>query len=396
MEWTRAEGTLYRWNTPRPLSDLTDYLEKHRILASVDCGDEDIIQIRFLVDDDERVATSKRSALRPGLDLQDLVADIAHTFGVDALVEDYTVVGEESADEGEPDEPDDLRERALAALDSHPHDEGGAQGDGIRAVTVLTGGVPEVARLARKLDEPIMVLPCESLSVVLTEEGDSFPNNLYWAQIPTVQVFSAAGHPTMIAEAEGATVAVSWGGQRLTTPSGLSGAAAEALAELSGDADVATLVAAVGGDPAEIEKALHPESGSVTDLLAALGVPSDVREFLEGDRAAHDVPNVVVVTPPTTGETLRYLVDEAFPEGGIVEVISDYENDHPVMARVPAVAGGVVGGALIAYGILRASEWRKVIALVGGGALIVNALAELSAFEMLKRARREGRPQANW
>lgn len=401
--WQRVDGALFDWNPERAFTELLDYLERHRIVTCVDSSENaQAVRLRFLVDDEERVAISDGEDLASGIDLADLIEDIGASFAVTGYAGEHEIP---SGDEGGPhpaddeaDAPDEPAAEPLACgEDCDCHSGGGA---GLRAVTILRGGVAEVASLSRSLDEPIVVRPLEGRSAVLTEEGDSFPTSDDWPDVPSLQIYGA--HPLFAALYEDAEawVAVSWEGTRALIPADLSGLAAGALKSLARDEAVAELLAAMGdGDVQAVEVALHPVTGGPAALLDSLGFSAELWEFLAGERAAHEVEDVVVITPPTPRETLGYLVDEALPETEIVDKFVDkfteLERDHPVATRAPSATALVVGSGLLAFGLSRTKGVPRVILVAAGGAVLANGLAGLSLAELLRNAR-ANRPLPRW
>lgn len=394
-KWQRVDGALFGWDPNRPITDFTDYLERHRILACVDGDDGGFFAVRFLVDDEERVAISKGSALASGIDLTDLIADIATTFDVDAAAGEHVALANEEAFDQEIAELEDLGASEEDAELEHDHENGhDVGGDGIRAVTILSGGVMEVAALARRLGEPIVVRPLDGRSIVLTEEGDSLPA-ADEIGAPSLQILNLAERFAALYEDDSVIASVSWGVTRTVTPSGVKGAAAEALDGLTHDTDLAEAVSALGGDSSAITAALNPVEGSPDSLLAALGASDSVWEFLSDECAAHEVEDVVVITPPTRGETLSYLVGEVIPDTPIVERFEELERDHPVATRAPSASAILIGSGLAAFGLTRAKGVTRSLLVGIGGVIVANGIAGLSITELISSVR-ENRPEAHW
>lgn len=401
--WQRVDGALFDWHPDRPLTEFLDYLELHRILACVDSTeDAQTIRLRFLVDDEERVAVSDGEALSSGIDLQDLIEDIGASFAVTGYAGEHEVVAE---DAGGPEPTDDVAHvNNQSAMGTDACGEGcgchAGGGAGLRAVTILRGGVAEVASLSRSLDEPIVVRPLEARSAILTEEGDSFPTSEDWPEVPSLQIYGAPPRFAALYEDAEAWVAISWEGRRALTPANLGGPAEEALQGLARDEDAAELLAAMGGgDVTSVEAALHPVTGGPAALIGSLGLSSELWEFLAGERAAHEVEDVVVITPPSRGESLGYLVDDVLPEAEIVEKFvgrfSEMEREHPVATRAPSATAVAVGGGLLALGLTRAKGVPRVLLVATGGAVIANGLLGLSVAELVRNVR-ANRVQPRW
>lgn len=399
--WKRVDGALLGWDDERPLSDFTDYLERHRILAVVDGEGGDVVALRFLVDDEERVATSHGDSLSSGIDLEDLIADIGAAFQVEAEAGGYSNadIGEPGAtvreDELEGIEGIGLDDDVLDGAFEHGCGEDGcacSQGAGIRAVTLLDGGVSEVAAVARELGEPIVVLPLAGRSAVLTEEGDSLPLT---GDTTSVQLLSLDGRAALIVESGDVMASVSWGVPRTLTPSECDGAAAQALTELARDEELADVVAELGGQSEQISAAIDPVDGGPQALLEVLDVPGPVWEFLVGERAAHEVADVVVITPPTTRETLSYLVDDVVQEARIASRLDQYEREHPVATRAPSASAILIGTGLAAFGAVKTTGVVRAALIGAGGFIAANGLAGLSITEVL-RSSRPSRSAHNW
>lgn len=400
--WNRIDGALFGWDEERPLGDFIGYLQNHRILSCVDHDGGVAVRVRFLVDDEERVAISSGSTLASGIDLKDLIEDIALTFDVDAMAGEHEVFEDD-------DDPhaDTEGEHRLPGGDEHGEDhelenaaceaEGCSceHGSGLRGVTVIPGGMSDVAALARRLDEPIVVLPLHGRNVVLTEEGDCLPSEHDLPKDPTLQVFGLEPDFALLLDSPDAIVSVSWGVTRWLTPTDLDVDAAASLHDLARDREVAELVAEFGGETDAVEAALNPVDGGPDALLASIDLPGAVWEFLTGERAAHEVDDVVVITPPTAGESLSYMVDDVLPETPFVERLEEIERDHPVATRAPSASAILIGGGLAAVGLAQTKGVTRAVLVGIGGVIAVNGIAGLSLTELL-RSVRVNRPTPKW
>lgn len=370
--WMRVDGTLTSWPQGRPLTELIDFFKEHHILAAVQAQPEQTVDVRLLVDDESRVATSRRVKLIPGLELEDLLAEIERRFGCRVVVGDDDAPEQEQGEDDADEEPD------------------------VRAVTILSGSAGQAAWLARHLDEPLVVLTGEGFSTVLTEEGDSLPEPETWPEGRVVQLRGAAPECQVLAgEGEHAVGRTPWFAPVTLTPAGLTGETRALRDDLAGS----KLLTELPGSSEAAGAALDAAHGSPAALLAALGQPESVARFLSGELAAHEVPDVVVVTPPNTTQTLKLVADDVMQENiapvvdGLDQAVGDFEHwvdsaeaEHPVTVRAVSVLEVVGGVALMVLGLRGSGGW-KVLGLLGGAGIAASGASELVVYQLLRRRR---------
>lgn len=395
MTWKRTDGTLLGWELQEQVGDVERYFAQHGILAVLEFHPlaDQILALRFLVDEEERVATLVGEDVVPGIELEELVADIADRFDVDVMVGDFSIgnVADDEEPAHEPGEPERAPEGDADHAEPEEHDHGG-----VRAITVLRWEPERAQALARATGHALRVGEARGRLVVLTDETEEAPPEvLTWPEnrLPAVQVIADGDLRTVVATRDAdSTTVLTWGASRSAVP-GAAGAA-ELLAELSSDGPDAAVIAALDPevDPAAISSALagDPVSGPAR-LLAAFGLGADYAQFLAGTRQAADVPHTEVVehVPPT--RVVREKLSDVVEKPGelrAVEIADTFERDRPVLARGLSAAMAATGvGVLIGASRERGVARRAGITV--GVLLILNAVADLAIYRWLRGRRGE-------
>lgn len=384
-QWQRIDGTLLAADVAAQRDALVEYFTRHDIpvVLEFQAAAPWFVGLRLWANDDGRVAAAGGDALVAGLEVEELAEDIAERFGVDVLLADVSVEREdEQAESGE------------HAGHDHDHDE--ACDLGPRVVTLLPGAeATDLPGLARALGETLRIAPSPVGPLVLTEPGAGFPGvDGVGVELRIVQlIVDGADRSLFVHAGDDAPVTFAWGTELVALPGAAApGAELREYAELlaSDDDVVATLLRAAPAEAGAVRAALGslPADGPRA-LLAALGVGAEVAEFLEGGRAAADVPGSHTVEPARPVEVLRSSLGAAaddVSELRLVELADEFQRRQPVVSRTLSVAQALAGAALLARSARRDGPWRAA-ALTTGVFLVVDGLGELALYEWLRTRR---------
>lgn len=378
MTWQRTDGTFLATDAAAHRADLMEYFAAHAIPAVLEFHPSVpyLVGVRLYVDDDGRVGTAG-SDLAPGLEVDDLAEDIAERFGFDVLI------GEIAVEEDE---------------DEHTHDENcscgveDACGLGVRVLTITSANAAHLPILAREVGEPITAVLAGANAVVLTEPGEMIPGleGFRGEAVPVVQLMLDEGDRSVVAHTEDyAPSTLTWGTDRVVIagtpdPSEHLRARLELLGSNDDDAH-AIASATAHADLDAVRAALAaPATEAFTLMVAALGLPPEFAEFLEGTRSAADVPGAFTVEPARgmVRSSISAVMDD--PESRLGGMADEFAKVRPAAARSLGVAQGVLGVSLLAGAARARRPWRTV-GITMGALLLADAFGELALYEWLRR-----------
>ena len=153
---------------------------------------------------------------------------------------------------------------------------------------------------------------------------------------------------------------------------------------------IAQTVAAV--DAARIEEALHADPGAAPAMLvAALGLPSEIADFLSGLLSATAIPGAIVFEPKPLPQRIQTSVaygsvGESKSKTGYWQTYRRLFVDRPRVTEIVSSIQAGVGSVLFAGGL---RSWRRTggkVAAAIGGALVVNAAARILTMQWIQTA----------
>ena len=153
---------------------------------------------------------------------------------------------------------------------------------------------------------------------------------------------------------------------------------------------IAQTVAAV--DAARIEEALHADPGAAPAMLvAALGLPQEIADFLSGLLSATAIPGAIVFEPKPLTQRIQASVaygsvGESKSKTGYWQTYRRLFVDRPRVTEIVSSIQAGVGSVLFAGGL---RSWRRTggkVAAAVGGALVVNAAARILTMQWIQTA----------
>lgn len=153
---------------------------------------------------------------------------------------------------------------------------------------------------------------------------------------------------------------------------------------------IAQTVAAV--DAARIEEALHADPDAAPAMLvAALGLPQEIADFLSGLLSATAIPGAIVFEPKPLTQRIQTSVaygsvGESKSKTGYWQTYRRLFVDRPRVTEIVSSIQAGVGSVLFAGGL---RSWRRTggkVAAAVGGALVVNAAARILTMQWIQTA----------
>lgn len=153
---------------------------------------------------------------------------------------------------------------------------------------------------------------------------------------------------------------------------------------------IAQTVAAV--DAARIEEALHADPDAAPAMLvAALGLPQEIADFLSGLLSATAIPGAIVFEPKPLPQRIQTSVaygsvGESKSKTGYWQTYRRLFVDRPRVTEIVSSIQAGVGSVLFAGGL---RSWRRTggkVAAAVGGALVVNAAARILTMQWIQTA----------
>ena len=153
---------------------------------------------------------------------------------------------------------------------------------------------------------------------------------------------------------------------------------------------IAQTVAAV--DAARIEEALHADPDAAPAMLvAALGLPQEIADFLSGLLSATAIPGAIVFEPKPLPQRIQTSVaygsvGESKSKTGYWQAYRRLFVDRPRVTEIVSSIQAGVGSVLFAGGL---RSWRRTggkVAAAVGGALVVNAAARILTMQWIQTA----------
>ena len=153
---------------------------------------------------------------------------------------------------------------------------------------------------------------------------------------------------------------------------------------------IAQTVAAV--DAARIEEALHADPHAAPAMLvAALGLPSEIADFLSGLLSATAIPGAIVFEPKPLPQRIQTSVaygsvGESKSKTGYWQTYRRLFVDRPRVTEIVSSIQAGVGSVLFAGGL---RSWRRTggkVAAAIGGALVVNAATRILTMQWIQTA----------
>ena len=153
---------------------------------------------------------------------------------------------------------------------------------------------------------------------------------------------------------------------------------------------IAQTVTAV--DAARIEEALHADPDAAPAMLvAALGLPQEIADFLSGLLSATAIPGAIVFEPKPLPQRIQTSVaygsvGESKSKTGYWQAYRRLFVDRPRVTEIVSSIQAGVGSVLFAGGL---RSWRRTggkVAAAVGGALVVNAAARILTMQWIQTA----------
>ncbi len=153
---------------------------------------------------------------------------------------------------------------------------------------------------------------------------------------------------------------------------------------------IAQTVTAV--DAARIEEALHADPHAAPAMLvAALGLPQEIADFLSGLLSATAIPGAIVFEPKPLPQRIQTSVaygsvGESKSKTGYWQAYRRLFVDRPRVTEIVSSIQAGVGSVLFAGGL---RSWRRTggkVAAAVGGALVVNAAARILTMQWIQTA----------
>mgnify|MGYP000864758144 FL=1 len=153
---------------------------------------------------------------------------------------------------------------------------------------------------------------------------------------------------------------------------------------------IAQTVTAV--DAARIEEALHVDPHAAPAMLvAALGLPQEIADFLSGLLSATAIPGAIVFEPKPLPQRIQTSVaygsvGESKSKTGYWQAYRRLFVDRPRVTEIVSSIQAGVGSVLFAGGL---RSWRRTggkVAAAVGGALVVNAAARILTMQWIQTA----------
>ena len=145
-------------------------------------------------------------------------------------------------------------------------------------------------------------------------------------------------------------------------------------------------------DAARIEEALHADPHAAPAMLvAALGLPSEIADFLSGLLSATAIPGAIVFEPKPLPQRIQTSVaygsvGESKSKTGYWQAYRRLFVDRPRVTEIVSSIQAGVGSVLFAGGL---RSWRRTggkVAAAIGGALVVNAAARILTMQWIQTA----------
>ena len=145
-------------------------------------------------------------------------------------------------------------------------------------------------------------------------------------------------------------------------------------------------------DAARIEEALHADPGAAPAMLvAALGLPSEIADFLSGLLSATAIPGAIVFEPKPLPQRIQTSVaygsvGESKSKTGYWQTYRRLFVDRPRVTEIVSSIQAGVGSVLFAGGL---RSWRRTggkVAAAIGGALVVNAATRILTMQWIQTA----------
>lgn len=286
------------------------FLDGARVLALIESDPEApfAVAVTIALDEEERVAVLAENGTEivPGPALADLAEALAKEC--QALVVFGHVVAE-SVGELDPDEGEDPFESDID-LESTRLPE--------RAVVLTRAGERELERLATEANTTLYATAYGDGHLALLEDGPAL-TELEWREdhLPVVLLEQGASFPSVsVIEEPGRAHLYTWDAVLAVVPSAPEAAAMVHPfidSELGPGALVRGLLSAAPDADAEALRGSLEEPGEagLATMVAGLGLPDDVAEFLAGRTPASDLPGLVELDPVSVGEVVRRRMDDA-------------------------------------------------------------------------------------
>lgn len=306
--WRRCSG-LVSAATP-DAARAHGFLDGARVLALIESDPEAPLSVAVTIalDEDERVAVlaANGTEIVPGPALADLAEALAEEC--QALVVFGHVVAEDVG-AGDSEEGEDPFESDID-LESTRLPE--------RAVVLTRAGERDLEQLATEANTTLYATAHGAGHLALLEDGPAM-TELEWREehLPVVLLEQGASFPSVtVLEEPGRAHLYTWDAVLSVVPS--DPGAADVVhpfidTQLGPGALVRGLVgAAPEADVAALRRALEePSEAGLATMVAGLGLPDDVAEFLAGRTGAADLPGLVELDPVTVGEAVRRRMDDA-------------------------------------------------------------------------------------
>lgn len=371
-DWTRTEGIIIAEHLdPKAVAD---FINTTNVVASIDWYERtpNLMGLTLAKRDDLLAGVNDVDEIVPLVHAEDFALEVAQEFNAEVMV------GDVSADAV----PDD------AEVDSQPQEPTGEPQRIVELVNIPATSIPLAAAL---LGQDVASIELTDGWHALAYEAEYSQHLGDFGDFPVVTLMVADDEFfASVAEEEDAETPpmYNWSMSTRSLAGGHSGdrVAAEAEELVGASADLRRIAEVVPGadvPAAEATAQLHGKL-AVASFVRALGVPSQVGDYLRGEFGAEDIPDAEMhyargISNAIGRSVDKILLDPESAENPVWETYHKVAVERPAIVRVIASVEAAVGATLLANAVRIAkprSGWVKLGGVVGT-LMMVDSVAEV-------------------
>ncbi|MDO5035223.1 MAG: hypothetical protein Q4E01_07575 [Actinomycetaceae bacterium] len=371
-DWTRTEGIIIAEHLdPKAVAD---FIETTKVVATIDWYDRspNLIGLTLAMQDEKLAGVNDLDEIVPLVEVEDFALEVAQEFNAEVMV------GEVSADAL----PED------AEVGSEPMEPSGEPMKIVELTRIPDSSIPLAAAL---LGVDVAALELSDGWQALAYDAEYSQNFGEFGEYPIVTLMVSGDEffASLAEEDDSEEVTIyNWSMSTRTIAAGHKAdrVADEAEALVGASADLRRIAEAIPGADIVAAEATAQLQGThaVASFVRAIGVPSQIADYLVGDESAEDIPGAEINYARGISNAIGRSVDKILldPESAGNPMWETYHKvavERPAIVRVIASVEAAVGATLIANAFRAQkprSGWVKAGAVLGS-LMMVDSVAEV-------------------